>query len=235
MRTNPWEVAFLLVIFVGTAEAQPALTDRLTQATQQLTRPRWDVGVTAGFFQANPKQTEGPYGDDWYPQGRYAVTVGRFWTEHLKTEMELAITGEGTRYTQRYATIPGVPPYYPISVQEHFQLTQLSGRGVWQFFENSWVHPYLFGGVSLEAERQRAWVPEQFFYGSGDPRTPSNRIPLTPAVSAGPDTVYRIGAIGGAGSKFYMSPASYFNASVLMSQAKTSRNVSFVAGFGWDF
>ena len=108
-------------------------------------------------------------------------------------------------------------------------------RAVWQFFENSWVHPYILGGLSLEAERPHVWVPEQFFYGNGDPRNPSNRIPLTPSVSAGPATAYRVGAIAGIGSKFYMSPRSYFNTSVLMSQARTSRNVSFIAGFGWDF
>jgi hypothetical protein len=191
--------------------------------------------VTAGLFEANPKQTDGPYGDDWYSQGRYGLSVGRFWTEHIKTEMEVAATGEGTRYTQRYATVPGVPPYYPVNVQEYYQLAQLSGRAVWQFFENSWVHPYVFGGLSVDAERHRVVIPEQFFYLSADPRNPASRIPVSPIGTADPETDYRVGAIAGFGTKVYMSPRSYFNTSFVMSQAKPARSVSFVAGFGWDF
>lgn len=215
---------------------QSQLTNQLThQQTQQLSRPRWDVAVSAGVFQSNPGQSDDRYGDDWYFQGRYGVSVGRFWSEHFKTEIELAATGEGTRYTQRYATIPGVPPYYPISVQESFQLNQLSGRAVWQFFENSWVHPYAFGGVSVEGEQRRVWVPEQFYYPTTEPRNPGNRIALSPTGDAGPGTTYRAGAIAGVGAKVYMSPRSYFNTSFVMSQAKPARNVSFIAGFGWDF
>jgi hypothetical protein len=197
--------------------------------------PSWDVGLTAGFFQANPKNGEGPYDDDWYFQGRYGLSIGRYWGSHLRTEFEIATTGEGTRYTQRYASIPGVPPSYPISVQEHYQLNQLSGRVAWQFFKNRWVHPYLFGGVAFEAEGQRTRVPEQFFYASADPRGPANRIPVSPAIDTGPHTTYRAGVIGGVGTKVYMSQRAYFNTTLLMSQAKPSRNVSLIAGFGWEF
>ena len=235
MRKIPWKLAYLLVFLSKTADAQSVLTNQLTiNTTQQLTMPRWDMAVTAGVFQANPKQTDEHYGDDWYFQGRYGVSIGRFWTDHLKTELEFAATGEGTRYSQRYSTIPGVPPYYPINVQEHFQLTQVSGRVVWQFFENRWVHPYVFGGASFEAERQRVQIPEQYFYAS-DPRNPSTRIPISLGVDSGPETHYRAGAIAGIGTKVYMSPRSYFNTNLVMSQARPSRNVSFIAGFGWDF
>ena len=224
---------FLVLVPVG-ADAQTVLTKELTyDQTRQLT-PQWDLGITAGLFQANPRQTEESYGDDWYFQGRYGLSVGRFWTAHFKTELEFAATGEGTRYTQRYTAIPGVPPYYPINIQEHFQLHQLSGRAVWQFFENGWVHPYVFGGVAFEAERRRVHVPEQFFYAT-DPRNPGSRVPLLLGVDTAPDTVYRAGAIAGVGTKVYLSQRAYFNTNFVVAQATPSRNVSFNAGFGWDF
>ena len=236
MRTLSWLLACFLLIEARTASGQHLLTNQLSNAgPQQPARPRWDVGVTAGFFQANPRQGDDPYGDDWYFQGRYGVSIGRFWTTHLKTEAELSTTGEGTRYTHRFANIPSVPAHYPIGVQEHFRLRQVSGRVVWQFFENRWVHPYVLGGVTFDAERQHSVVPEQFFYAGGDARTPPTRIPLSLAVDAGPDTVYRAGAIAGVGTKLYVTPMAYFNTGLVMTQAKPSRTVSFTVGLGWDF
>lgn len=233
MRGTPWILVSFLTFWPNISHSQELLTNQLTHPAVQL--PSWDVGLTAGLFEANPKQGDGPYDDDWYFQGRYGLSIGRYWGSHLKTEFEFATTGEGTRYTQRYVSIPGVPPYYPVSVQEHYQLNQVSGRAVWQFFENRWVHPYVFGGIAVEAERQRTWVPEQFFYGSSDPRSPSNRIPLSASIESGPETVYRVGGIAGVGTKVYMSTRTYFNTSLVMSQARPSRNVSLIAGFGWDF
>jgi hypothetical protein len=189
----------------------------------------------AGLLEANPRQSDGPYGDDWYSKGRYGVWVGRYWTDHLKTEVEFATSGEGSRYVQRYSSAPGVPPYYPYSVREQFRLHQVSGRMVRQFFENSWAHPYVFGGVSYEAERKRVRIPEQYFYLNGDSRIPANRILLSPAVNAGPDTTHRIAAIAGAGTKVYWSPRAFFNTNFMVSVARPSRNISLIAGFGWDF
>lgn len=237
MRPTLLLIVTLLSLDLTRVTGQELLTNQLTNKTPQIVQlPSWDFGLTAGLFQANPKQGDGPFDDDWYFQGRYGVSIGRYWGSHFKTEVEFATTGEGARYTQRYASISGVPAYYPISVQERYQLNQLSGRVAWQFFENRWVHPYVFGGVALEAERRWVWVPEQFYYQpASDPRGAPNRIALSPSVDSGPDTNYRAGAIAGLGTKIYVSRQAYFNTSLLMAQARSSRNVSFNAGFGWDF
>jgi hypothetical protein len=226
MRTFAWLFVGLLGIG-GVAEAQ---TSARTVAQQ------WDIGASVGLFQAAPEESTEEYGDDWYFEGRYALSLGRYWTKHLKTEFELATTGEGSRYSHRYAlTVPGVPPYYPYPVDEYYRLHQASGRVVWQFFENAWVHPYVFGGVSLDIERQRARIPEHYFYSGGDARTPANRILVAPARQVGPETDYRAGVVFGAGTKIYITPRAYFNPAIVASYAKPTRTVSLIAGFGWDF
>jgi hypothetical protein len=215
--------------FVSGGANQPVdLTAQLTQ------RPDWDVTLTAGLFQSKPDGADGPYGDDWYLTGRYAASAGRFWTPHLKTEVEFATTGQGSRYTNRPANVPGVPAYYPLNVHETFRLHQISGRVVWQFLENTWVHPYVFGGITADAQHHSTYIPDQYYYPTNDPRTPGNRILVTPEVDeSGID--YSAGATAGIGTKVYVSSKSYFNAGFVVSRAKPSTTVSFIAGFGVDF
>lgn len=196
--------------------------------------PEWDAGASVGLFQSFPGSQQTGYSQDWYFEGRYAASIGRYWTEHLKTEFELASTGEGHRYAQRFANAPGVPPSYTFPVDEFFQLNQVSGRVVWQFFENSWVHPYVLGGVSYDIERQREQLPQPFYYPNA-PRPNEPPVPIAPAEGRGTRTVNRVGAIAGVGAKFYMSPRAFFNAAFLTTHTRPTHTVSLVGGFGIDF
>src|SRR5215213_2957200 len=130
---NMSRTLFLLFTFVA---AGPSLA-----LAQTANPPRWEIGATVGLFGGRPVDNHTFYGDDWYSEGRYAVSAGHYWTEHLKTEVEFATTGEGERYSQRIATFPGAPPGYIYGVQEFYRVQQASARMVWQFRENAWVHP----------------------------------------------------------------------------------------------
>ncbi|HYB97072.1 MAG TPA: hypothetical protein VEC39_19020 [Vicinamibacterales bacterium] len=204
-------------------------------AQQAPDHPRWDAGVTAGPFWSNPAPPDSFNYDDWYFEGRYAASIGRYWTTHLKTELEVATSGEGHRYVMRHANVPGVPAYYPITSEEYFRLQQVSGRMMWQFGENSWVHPYVFGGVALDIERKRAQLPEQFFHTTNDPRVAPTRILITPRVQIGPEHSYRAAAIAGIGTKVYMTPNAFFNAAFVTSHNATARAAALTAGLGVDF
>ena len=228
MRKISWMCVILLAMG-GIAEAQP------TSAKAAVDKQSWDAGVSAGSFGSSPATPNSTYGDDWYFDGRYAVSIGQYWTQHLKTELEFATSGEGEVYAQRFINVAGVPAQYPIYSNEYYRLQQASGRIVWQFLENAWAHPYVFGGASLDIERRRTRIPEQFYYGSSAPFNPANRILITPAIETGPDTELRPAGVFGAGAKLYMTPRSYFNAAVIASLAKSSGTISFVGGFGLDF
>ncbi|MDP2054403.1 MAG: hypothetical protein Q8N52_04350 [Acidobacteriota bacterium] len=89
-------------------------------------------------------------------------------------------------------------------------------------------------GVAVDADRQRAFIPEQFRY-SSDGRTPAVRETLVPQQTEGPATVYLVGAMLGAGAKLYFSPTVFANTALLVTHAKPAKTVSLVLGLGIDF
>jgi opacity protein-like surface antigen len=218
MRAITWG----FVIFVGLSGVAEA-------------RQSWDAGATIGSFGASPQTPPATYNDEWYFNARYAVAIGKYWTDHIKTELEFSGSGEGSRYVQRFVDVPGVPPHYPIGAQEYSRLQQASARVVYQFYDNAWVHPYVFGGVGLDMDRRRTRVAEQYFYPSSGAFNPANRILVTRAIETGPKTEFRPAGILGAGAKMYMTPKTYFNAAAITSFGQATRTISFVAGFGLDF
>ena len=212
------------LVIVLALSASPALAQE-PAATRM---PKWDVGVTAGFFQANPPTVvTTPYGDDWYHTGRYGIAVGRYWTAHLKTEIEFAATSEGNRYIQRLATVPGIGTV-PYATREYFSQQQASARLVWQFFDNRWVHPYVMAGVGADIERRREFFWEQLHY--------PTRVRIVDQHEEGPFTNYSAAAVAGIGTKFYVSQQAFINSLFQMTwTGRSSKTVSFLAGIGMDF
>lgn len=225
MRRFVWILGILLV--PTAASAQPA------------DQPRFDVNVSAAFFQARPEEDESTNTyQHWYGEGRYAVGLGYYWTENFKTEVEFAHTPEGSRYVQDFITLPAPDgQVFPYSFESYHRIQQTSVRAVWQFLDNAWVHPYLNGGFVYEAERHRFHVPEQYrFLPPPDPRsTPPPAVLLRPAFRSGEVMEHRGGVTVGGGAKFYMSPAAYINTGMQVTYAKPSTTVSFLAGIGIDF
>lgn len=226
MRKTSWVFALLIV------SSAPAFAQGTATAGQNTQQPRWDAGASAGLFQGKPTDDTRGW-DDWYSEGRYAASIGRFWTTHFKTEIEFAATGEGRRFTQHYVPVPGTVINHPVSVEEFYRLQQTSVRAVWQFNDNAWVHPYLNAGLVYDVERRRQWSPDQFYY-PGDPRT-APRLPLDHDINDVTGTDHRVGFTVGGGAKFYFSPIAYVNTAIQVTRAKPSTTVSFLAGLGIEF
>jgi opacity protein-like surface antigen len=216
-------ISWILIVLLAAPAAAVAQSTAL---------PSWDVNASAGLFQARPTDDTRGW-DDWYSEGRYSASLGYYWTNHFKTEIEFSVTGEARRYTQEIVSVPGVPVPYPVSTELFHRLQQTSARAVWQFNDNAWVHPYLNAGVVYDVERTRRWSPDQFYYPPGDPRVVP-RIPVASPVE-GTTTDRRAGFTIGGGSKFYVSPNAYINAGLQITRAKPSTTVSLLAGFGIDF
>lgn len=229
MRAISW-VFLILLAFATSAIAQTTVTS--TTSGTQLDSKRWEVGASVGLLSTNPAPSDHPYANEWYFTGRYAASLARYWSEHFKTEIEIANTNAGERYVDRIANLPGVPTSYVYTVRERHTLRQVSGRTVWQFFDNAWVHPYVFGGVIYNADRVRAIVPSQWLY---DPRSPNAPLIPSPLVNEEAHTVHRVGITAGAGAKFYMSPNAFFNTAVVMSHARPATTASLIGGFGVEF
>lgn len=219
MRKFLW--IFSLLLLAGPAEAQTAELNR------------WDLNLSAGLFQNKPFEHTDRPGDEWYGEGRYAASIGYYWTEHFKTELEFAHTTEGSRWHQEFVRVPGTAINHPRMTEVFHRLQQASARAVWQFNENAWVHPYVNGGFVFDRER-RAWrATEQFYY----PINPRPQPPVLPRPGTGGGKVmeYRYGVTIGGGSKFYVSPNAYVNTGMQVTYAKPATTISVVAGFGVNF
>ncbi len=197
--------------------------------------PAWDFTAAAGLFEYRPDPDGAPnYRDYWSATWRSGGTVGRYWTPNLKTEVELATSGESRRWSQRFAVVPGATGPVPYGVDEYFRITQGSARIVWQFFDNQWIHPCLLAGTVVNAERRREVVQEQFHY-LGDFRSPTTRVLVVPEQAKAPTTTFDAGLVFGGGAKLYFSPSVFANTTLLFTRSRPSTSVSWVGGLGIDF
>lgn len=202
---------------------------------QTAAAPKWDFAGATGLFAHRPDPAGAPnYGDYWSSTWRFGGTVGRYWTPNLKTEVELATSGESRRWSQRFAVVPGATGPVPYGVDEYFRITQGSVHIVWQFFDNQWIHPYLLAGAAVNAARRREVVQEQFHY-LGDFRSPTTRVLVVPEQATTPTTTFDAGLVFGGGAKLYVSPSLFANTTLLFTRSKPSTSVSWVGGLGIDF
>jgi len=196
--------------------------------------PKWDFAATTGLYehQPGPRDAQG-YGDYWFATWKSGATLGRYWAPHFKTEIELATTGEGRRWSQRFVFVPGTTGPVPYGVDEYFRFTQGSVRAVWQFFDNQWIHPYLLAGVAVDVERRREVTHDPYLY-TGDGRLPGGRVQV-PQQDASPATTFNPGIEVGGGAKLYFTSNVFANTTLVIKRAKPATSVSWVGGLGVDF
>lgn len=217
MRRISWMCVFLFGVGANAIAQQPTPP------------PKWEANGSVGLVEARPGENQSGW-DHWYAQGRYAAAIGYYWTPHLKTEFEYALSGEGARYVQEYVRVGST--FYPYSFESFHRLQQMSLRMSWQFRENAWVHPYLSAGFVVDAERQNHYVPPQYL----PPGSRSDElVRLQASLTAGNKVEWRSGVTVGGGAKFYMSKNTFFNAAALATVSKPASTISLIAGVGIDF
>jgi hypothetical protein len=213
------------------------LAGPVTADAQAARVPAWDTAVMTGVFVARPRLAADIVGhyDDWYHTGTLAVSAGRYLTRHLKVEGEAMMSGEGRRFVQRFVAVPGLPGVtHPVGSEEKLRTNGISAGLAWQFLDNQWAHPFVFGGVAVDFDRTRVETWPQSYY-RGDPRIPGNEIPLTTHRVEDHGTSSRVRAVIGTGAKLYMTPRSFFKTGARVSVGESSGHVSFRLGFGFDF
>ena len=121
---------------------------------------RWDIAPFGGIVAVNaPVEGEADgYREDWFHTGQWGVTMGWHLTTHLKLEIDAAATGTGTQFVQRFVTVPGQTGRYPVGAEAETSVRSLGAQATWQFFDNEWVHPYVFGGGA------KLYVNERTFF-----------------------------------------------------------------------
>lgn len=196
--------------------------------------PRWDATAVTGLFLGHPPPISASEFDNWSQTGQAGFAAGRYLTKHVKAEGEVLLTGEGRRYVQQFVQIPGVGSY-PVGSEHMVKTHAVSGALAWQFFENQWVHPFVFAGASLDFDRTRVHTWPQSYY-RGDPRLPGSEIPVSVERTDDLGTTRRVRGIFGVGAKLYVVPRAFFRTDTRIGiGGERSGHVAFRLGFGVDF
>lgn len=222
MIHRPALVAALLLVVGRPAAAQ----------TIPLTPPdprTWDVSVHAGWLSGNMAELAEEW-NDWYDTFAASVEVGRYWTPHFRTDIGATFTTEGSVFSS--ARLDPPPPDLPVfyTLQHHVRLDAFTASAGYQFFENTWVHPFVNAGVHVGRERTRTVAP----FGAAFDRT-GRPIPLPiPAETVATDVAAH--PYVGGGAKFYVTENGFFRTDlVVVPGSGGAARVHWRAGFGVDF
>ena len=203
---------------------------------QSTTRPaRWDGSVVGGFLVGHSQVSDSElYSDDTYGTGEVAVTVGRYWTTHFKTEVSISGSGEGELYAQRFLTTAPPNGRYPVFSQHFVSTRAVALTANWQFFDNDWVHPFVHAGVSVDIDRSRVYAPRQTYF-TGDPRLSSQEVVVTEERREGPTSTTHLRPTVGVGVKVYITPRVFFRSDAQTIFGSELTRLTFRGGLGVDF
>ena len=203
-----------------------------TAGAQSLLPPdravRGDAVGTLGWM--NVRSNAGESFDNWANRILDASAgVGFYWTQHLKTEIDVGATTRTEHYFAEPLVVNGINTYRAGSVdfsQRHLAISQQ-----YQFFENAWFHPHLAAGVDVTRENSEEERQPVFLF---DPVTRVSRQ-IEPAGRFGPETRTRVRPFVAAGFKGYLSRRAFFRSDMRVLVRNGADEVLLRFGFGVDF
>lgn len=188
---------------------------------------RGDVTGTAGWIAVNTTETESY--NNWHGQGFFTAGAGWYWTDHLKTDLEVAASTTSETYSAIQIDINGQQQYLPTRLR--FGSTRVALIQRYQFGRNQWFHPSLGAGVDIVRERYSRRDEPVFGY---DQTTRQSRL-LREAIEHGLEHEVVARALVVGGFKAYVTPRTFFLADMRITFASWPEDVLFRTGFGVDF
>jgi opacity protein-like surface antigen len=191
---------------------------------------RWDFSTHVGWVGGN-KSAIAPDWNDWYDTASIDVSGGYYWTRHLKLELDVSTTAAAGMFVDEHVLLPGDSfPYF--RQREHtFRTTSATAGMAYQFFENSWFHPFVGGGIAVVHERERTGVAQPLVY---------FRDPQTRVVLPHPDPFDRESTdarpFAMLGLKAYVSERAFIRTDLRISAStRQAESVALRLGVGFDF
>jgi opacity protein-like surface antigen len=189
---------------------------------------RGDVTGSVGWLHVN-KEELGTY-DDWHSRALFgSVGVGIYWTDHVKTELQVGANDRFTVYAPARFEIAGQP--FGSSSEYEFAARRLSLTGQYQFGRNQWFHPFLGAGIEVLAERTSRRDAAVYSF---DQVTRQSRI-VRDAVAHPDRTDVRTLALVTTGFKAYVHPRAFFLTDGRVSFDSRINEVLLRFGLGIDF
>jgi hypothetical protein len=189
---------------------------------------RPDIAASVGWLHAN-KNSIDSY-NDWYNRGvQGAVTLGWYWSSHLKTELEASASTRGDFYASRTISINGFPAH--VFSEYSFLTRRITLGQQYQFGENAWFHPHLGAGLDLNWETESRRDREVVFY---DPATRPRSGVVAPLEH--PDrTDLHARPYVSAGFKAYVTPRAFVRGDARTVFGRQVEDVLVRFGVGVDF
>jgi hypothetical protein len=212
----------LIVAFLVLLALAPA-TSGQSPTTPRPPLVRADLAASAGLFTADRETANDCCSSSSWSAGLFRGAGGGFyWTDHLKTEAEVALPGQTQAYSYFSERISGNQFRYT-QERHSYSDRRLSLAQVYQFGRNATFHPFVLGGVDIDRERETV---ERYVSTSSGPTNETE-------TSA---TTTRARPFAGVGFKAYMSERAFFRGEVRLA-GKNGRADQLVwkAGFGIDF
>ena len=189
---------------------------------------KWDASGAVGW---HTRRLDGGLYGYRTNSGWFGLTLGRYWTENIKTEVDAgsAGTADGFYYDESFR----LPPYGP-PASVHDSNVQVSAAQLYQFFHNAWVHPFVGAGVVLAREQYEAGRPATqvpvYSYANGQTTTQWVAVPAFSRAW----TEWTAAPFVLTGFKGYVSHHAFVRADFRMAFGTTIATNARI-GFGFDF
>lgn len=212
--------------FIGALAAGPAAAQQPPSARSPLVHA--DLHGTIGWL--NVESNVPTAYDDWYNRVFYGgAGFGWYWTDHLKTEIDVGATSAAELYSGEPVIVSGQTTY--LSFRQKFQTRTVAAAQQYQFYRNAWFHPYLAAGVEMSWERLERRDEPLFFY---DPVTRQSRT-ARQARTRAPVKSLEGRPFAATGFKAYMTERSFFRGDLRLAMRSGVDEVLLRFGFGMDF
>jgi hypothetical protein len=204
----------------------PAAAQGSSRSTTPVEFRRWDAGASAGLLTLATSDT-GAGWDGWQQKFLFRGDLGRYWTTHLKTDISASVSTAGTDYEIERVPVPGSStPGYGYTQVTH-RIVSVAPAVTWQFRENTFMHPYVSGGVDVGVRQEHRERDATIRLG-----TLGYQLP---AVDERRSVVQARPFVAG-GFKSYFSRSVYVRTEGRVAFAQDGvRQVALTAGIGVDF
>lgn len=211
-------VAFALLLTIAT-----------NSSAQSVPLPRGDAAGFVGWQVAHVR-TLGDFGrDDWESSLFGGVGLGLYWTEHLKTELDVGGSGTAESFRAGTVIVNGFPSHRSSAVR--FSRRTVGVGQQFQFFENAWFHPHVAAGVNVTWERRVEEFSPVYTYEPITGRT----IVAEAGRIVGPDTRVTLRPFIGTGFKAYVTPHWFFRMDSRFAFRRGFDEAHVRIGFGRDW
>jgi opacity protein-like surface antigen len=187
---------------------------------------RADISVGAGWHHARVAAA-GEY-DEWYHDSvSGSATAGWYWTDHLKTELDLTTTSPGRVNLFTQTVVNGQNTFRYGWIDQGTSGVALAQT--YQFFDNAWFHPYVGAGLDVVRETTDEHI---------EPLTSFDRVTGRPRIvdaARGESSARWLGRpVVAAGFKAYMTRRSYFKTDARVRASRRVDDLVIRVGVGID-